>query len=570
MYSVMETISIGAFHPLFNNILSIKESQINSGGKVLEFLNSIVKKIPVSEEIIAASIFLLIMVVVSTLFGFFAESFATWYRYKLHADFLNKVYHRILGNHYRFFLEKKQGELLYIGMDASQSVGEMLLYFPRVGVEFFRLSVITIFLLTISLKITLAVFCIMLVYGFLVHFLSKRVIHSIAVNLQNAQSEITSVFSESIAGIRQIKVFDNFEFWRSRFNKHSYKARIFLTKNVIYGYIPMRLILIVGGTSIVLSIIYVKLYMPEHFVTFLPIIAVYILALQRLMPSISSIGYYWMGLKSLSPRLEATYNTLTDKEYLIEENGKRFSGLNGTIRFDNVSFSYPTRKNILKDITINIRKNQTTAIVGESGSGKSTMVDLLIRLYDPESGRIIVDGTDSRDFSLSSWLGNIGMVSQDTFIFHTSVRDNIKMGNPEATYEEIVNAAKIAYAHQFIMELPKKYDTILGDRGIKLSGGQRQRIAIARAVIRKPDILILDEATSSLDNISEKIVQEALQEAKKNRTTIIIAHRLSTIEYADRIAVMKNGKIIEEGNHEGLLKQQGYYYNLYQKQKENI
>lgn len=569
IYTVLETVSIGAFYPLLNSVLSISSAPMNSGGKVLEFLNFIVKQLPIAEGTIAASIFLLCLVVGSTLFGFFAESFATWYRYKLFADFLNKVYHKLLNNQYRFFLEKKQGDLLYIGMNASQSVGEMLLYFPKVGVEFFRLLTLTIFLLTISLKITLTVFGFMSLFGLMVHYLSVKAIYPIAVNLQNVQSEVTAVFSESIAGIKLIKIIDNFKFWYNRFSNQSHKARMLLTRNVVYGYIPVRLILIVGVSSIVVSIIYVRQHSPEQVTSFLPIIAIYVLALQRLMPSISSIGKYWMGLKELSPRLETTYKVLTDSEYLIKDGKKNFSGLKNDIRLENISFSYPTKEVILKNVTITILKEQTIAIVGESGAGKSTLADLLVRLYAPKSGKILVDGVNYLEFSQSSWLRHIGMVTQDTFIFNASVKENIRMGKPDATDDAVVEVAKNAHAHQFIMELPEHYNTVVGDRGIKLSGGQRQRIAIARAIIRNPDILILDEATSSLDNISEKIVQKALQEAMKNKTTIIIAHRLSTIEYADRIIVMKNGEVIEDGIHEGLLQQQGYYYNLYRKQKES-
>lgn len=569
IYTILETVSIGAFYPLLNDVLSISSTPMNSGGKVLEFLNFIVKRLPIAEGTTAASVFLLFLVVGSTLFGFFAESFATWYRYKLHADFLNKVYHKLLNNQYRFFLEKKQGDLLYIGMNASQSVGEMLLYFPKVGVEFFRLLTLTIFLLTISLKITLTVFGFMSLFGLMIHYLSVKVIYPIAVNLQNVQSEVTAVFSESIAGIKLIKIIDNFKFWYNRFRDQSHKTRMLLTRNVVYGYIPVRLILIIGVSSIVVSIIYVRQHSPEQVTSFLPIIAIYVLALQRLMPSISSIGKYWMGLKELSPRLETTYKVLTDSEYLIEDGKKNFSGLKNDIRLENISFSYPTKEDILKNVTITILKEQTIAIVGESGAGKSTLADLLVRLYAPESGKILVDEVNYLEFSQSSWLRHIGMVTQDTFIFNASVKENIRMGKPDATDVEVVEAAKNAHAHQFIMELPEHYNTVVGDRGIKLSGGQRQRIAIARAIIRNPDILILDEATSSLDNISEKIVQKALQEAMKNKTTIIIAHRLSTIEYADRIIVMKNGEVIEDGIHEGLLQQQGYYYNLYRKQKES-
>lgn len=566
--AIIETASIGAFYPLLTNVLAVDGNQVKGGGKILESIGYIVKHLPIAEEIIAASIFLFILVTGAALFGFFAEGFATWYRYKLFEDFLNRVYHKILKNHYSFFLDKKQGELLYIGINASQSVGEMLLYFPKAGIELFRLAVIAVFLMTISIKATVTVFIIMLLFGMFIRVLSINIVYPIAVALQNAQSELTAVFSESISGIKQIKIFDNLSFWLNIFKEQSYRGRMLSTRNVLYTDLPKRLIVVVGFFSIVFSIIYVKLYNPTQFKSVLPIIGVYIIALQRIMPSISIVGSYWMGLKGLYPRLEVTYNTLNDREYLIEDGGKGFTGISDGIRLEDISFSYPARRNVLKSITIDIPKAKTVAIIGESGAGKSTLADLLLRLYEPELGRILVDGLDYTEFSRSSWLNRVGMVSQDTFIFHASIEENIRIGKPDATFEEIVNSAKIAHAHQFILELPDGYKTIVGDRGVKLSGGQRQRIAIARAVIRDPDILILDEATSSLDNISEKVFQDALWEAKGNKTTIIIAHRLSTVEHADRIIALRNGEIIEQGTHEELLGFRGYYYSLYRKQKE--
>ncbi len=455
-----------------------------------------------------------------------------------------------------------------MGLNASQSVGEMLLYFPKVGTEFFRLLTITIFLFTISLPITCGVFVILCLFWFMIHYLSVRVIHPVAVSLQDAQSELTAVFSESLAGIKQIKIFDSLKFWYDRFGIESQKVRRLSTRNVIYTSIPSRFIMVIGILSVVLSIIYVRLYKPDQFTMILPIIAVYVLALQRLMPSISNVGTHWMGLKSLTPRLHLTYDVLTDQVYLNDDGKRSFPGLNTGIELRNVNFSYPTKKDVLQNVSIQIPHGSTVAIVGESGSGKSTLADVLIRLYEPDSGSILVDGVDCREYSRSSWLRHVGMVTQDTFIFHSSVRDNIKIGKPDALDEEIMKAALTAHADQFIKELPKEYDTVVGDRGLKLSGGQRQRLAIARAIIREPDILILDEATSSLDNISEKVFQDALNEAKRDKTTIIIAHRLSTVEHADNIVVMDSGKVIEEGTHEELLKKAGIYYGLYVSQKE--
>jgi ATP-binding cassette subfamily B protein len=235
----------------------------------------------------------------------------------------------------------------------------------------------------------------------------------------------------------------------------------------------------------------------------------------------------------------------------------------GDIQLKNVSFGYNQKFPILENLSLEIAANKTTAIVGATGSGKSTLVKLLLRLYEIQSGNILLDRMDIRDLDLRSLRSCIGWVSQDVFLFHGSVLENIAYGSFDATVEEIVEAAKIAEADQFIQTLPNSYDTVVGERGQKLSGGQRQRIAIARAVLRNPPILILDEATSAVDNETEAAIQKSLERITKNRTTIAIAHRLSTIRNADRIYVMDQGKIAETGTHDQLLSNNGIYTNLW-------
>ncbi|CAF1356644.1 unnamed protein product [Rotaria sordida] len=251
------------------------------------------------------------------------------------------------------------------------------------------------------------------------------------------------------------------------------------------------------------------------------------------------------------------------------EIGLKKADLIGNIDFSNVFFSYPSRPDIpiLNGISFNVKHAQTIALVGSSGSGKSTCIQLLQRFYDPYSGSIIIDGNQINQYNLNWLRQQIGVVSQEPVLFHTTIRQNILFGHDSATDEELHQAAKIANAHNFIMTLPDKYETQIGERGATLSGGQKQRIAIARALIRNPKILLLDEATSALDNESEKIVQEALDRAAQNRTTFVIAHRLSTIRYADKIIVMEKGKIVEEGDHETLMKIKGVYCELVEQQR---
>jgi len=238
--------------------------------------------------------------------------------------------------------------------------------------------------------------------------------------------------------------------------------------------------------------------------------------------------------------------------------------LSNKIEIKNISFNYPSAPKVLDKINLTIQKGEIVALVGPSGSGKTTLAQLILRFYDPQEGGIYLDGQDIRDITLSSLRRQIGVVTQETHLFNDTVENNISYGKPNATLEEIQSAAKTAFAHDFISDLPQGYQTVIGERGTRLSGGERQRIAIARSVLKNPAILILDEATSALDATSERAVQAALERLLEGRTVLVIAHRLSTIRKADRIVVLDRGKVKETGNHDELLRQKGMYHQLYE------
>ena len=243
-------------------------------------------------------------------------------------------------------------------------------------------------------------------------------------------------------------------------------------------------------------------------------------------------------------------------------NAKAIKTFEKNIEYRDVQFSYD-KEPVLKGINLNIEKGKLIALVGESGGGKSTMVDLLPRFYDVIDGQILIDGTDIRDYKIDDLRGLMGIVTQESILFNDSVFNNIAFGNTNATMEAVIEAAKVANAHEFIMRLENGYETYIGDRGMNLSGGQRQRLSIARAVLKNPPILILDEATSSLDTESERLVQDALAKVMSSRTSVVIAHRLSTIQHADEIIVIVQGEIAERGSHEELLESKGVYRRLY-------
>jgi subfamily B ATP-binding cassette protein MsbA len=261
---------------------------------------------------------------------------------------------------------------------------------------------------------------------------------------------------------------------------------------------------------------------------------------------------------------------LSDKPYICS-GSIPFRQLQRGIHFQNVNFHYnPQDEPALKKITLTIPKGKTTAIIGPSGAGKSTLINLICRFYEATAGEIEVDGIPLRDLELSEWRNQIAIVSQDVYVFDASIRYNIAYGRLEATNAEIVEAAKLANADEFIRQLPESYDTRVGNRGLRLSGGQRQRIALARAIVRNPEILILDEATNALDSIAEHLIQDALNTLSQNRTVIVIAHRLATIEHADQIIVLQDGRLVEQGNLERLLNQNQLFAQLYRLQNRNV
>jgi subfamily B ATP-binding cassette protein MsbA len=295
------------------------------------------------------------------------------------------------------------------------------------------------------------------------------------------------------------------------------------------------------------------------------ILLTYLLVLSRLLPFVSQLNSQRSNFANAAPSVQVVADFLRrDNKPFMPRGQTYYSGLKDAIRFTNLGFRYPGNANLtLQNINLTLPKGTTLALVGSSGAGKSTLADLLPRFYDCDMGGISIDDRDIREFDLRSLRQSMGIVSQDTFLFNDTVANNIAYGVENPTRDSIIESAKRANAYQFISELPQGFDTTIGDRGVLLSGGQRQRLAIARALLKNPEILILDEATSALDTVSERIVQQAIDELSRDRTVLVIAHRLSTIQNADQIAVFEKGRVVEVGNHHELLLKRGVYAHLY-------
>ncbi|MEG4987602.1 ABC transporter ATP-binding protein [Microcoleus sp. BR0-C5] len=419
-------------------------------------------------------------------------------------------------------------------------------------------------LLSISWKLTVTATVLLALVAWTNQYIINRSKH-----FGHLLSEMSKDYSvrvlETITGIRLVKSTGNEEREYQRI-KHLIQRREQADFQAQVNYAAIAPINEVVNLIVIILIVFIgRTIFANEIESIATILLTYLLVLFRLIPLISQLNSGRSQFANTSASVEVVNNFLRCEDKPFMQDGEvEYTHLRSGIHFNKISFSYPNHKNlVLQGIDLFLPHGTTLALVGTSGSGKSTLADLLPRFYDPTEGHISLDGTNLRDFKLKSLRQAMGIVSQDTFLFNASVRENIAYAKPEATDEEIVEAAKGANAYEFIQLLPEGLDTQIGDRGVILSGGQRQRISIARALLQNPEILILDEATSSLDTVSERYVQAAIEKLSCDRTTLVIAHRLSTVQKAHKIAVIDRGQVVEMGSHEELLAKGGYYTRLY-------
>ncbi len=478
----------------------------------------------------------------------------------------DEMYSRVLEMNVGFFSDQRKGDIM---SKITQDV--MVVQFcitNTLQVAFrdpFLIVGYLVLMFSISWELSLFAIVFLPIVGLIIGRIVKKLRHP-AKRSQERMADMVSILDESLSGMKIIKGYNATKFIINKFksiNKHFSELVISMAKrqqlaspmSEFLGITAVAVILVFGG-----SLVEKDLITGAGFIAFIAAFSQITRPLRSFIDQFANINQGVAAGERIFTIIDA------ESEVKDKEDAEEFKGLNDSIELRNVFFSYDGERDVINNVSLKIKKGQTIALVGPSGGGKSTLSELIPRFYDVKSGDILFDGKSVKDYTQESLRSKMSIVSQDTVLFYDSIEGNILMGRPTATHEEVIEACKVANAHGFISEASEGYDTNIGDRGTKLSGGQRQRLSIARAVLKNPEILILDEATSALDTESEKLVQEALTNLLKGRTSVVIAHRLSTIYNADRIYVIDQGRVAEEGTHQELLDKGGIYAHLIEMQ----
>jgi subfamily B ATP-binding cassette protein MsbA len=475
-----------------------------------------------------------------------------------------RIFQQLEAQTLNYFSHKKSGELVNILTSEMERIRQIFGGLAFLITRSFTLIIYSISLFILSWKLTIVSILLFSLLAVALSTLNKQ-IRERSFAITTANDNFTARVLEFIEGIRTIHAFSTQEFERKRYYQASEKI-VNTWKSVYWISLIVKPLAESISTLILISMIIVALTTGLMKVSAL---LTFFFVLFRIIPMTQDLNGVVAFLSTQAGAVENIKELLkTDDKIYFQNGALRFPGFKRSIDLVSVDFDYSLNQRVLHNITLSIKQGEMTALIGSSGAGKTTLADLIPRFHDATDGYIYIDEVDIRKFDINSLRSQIAVVSQNTFIFNTSVGNNIAYGTPKATEIEIKEAARLANALEFILEMPEGFDTQLGDRGVRLSGGQRQRIAIARALLKNPEILILDEATSALDSVSERLIQESLEKLSVGRTVIAIAHRLSTIAKADKVVVLEQGKIVEQGAYQELLQQRGKFWQYYQIQNE--
>jgi subfamily B ATP-binding cassette protein MsbA len=515
------------------------------------------------------SIAVIVLFFFKNLFRYLANFFMSPLRNKVVMDLRNQMYAKILVLPLAYYGSRRTGDIMSrISGDVQEVEWSVMSFLIMLLRQPIALLIFTSALVIISPTLTLFSLILIPLAGYIIS-LSGKWLNRLALKGQEQLGQVVSTIEETLGGIRIIKAFNAIDVTNERFSRMnqglaSLQTRVYRQRDLgvplteVLAVLAMVSVIWFGGRQVLDpdSPLDARVFM------------LYIAVFSQVIPPAKSLISAWYSVRKGEASMQRIEEVLQQPEIITDRKGALdVHELMEAITLRDLRFRYEDQ-DVLNGIDLVIRKGTMVAIVGPSGGGKTTLLNLLPRFYEASSGQILIDGTDIRDIRIDALRGMMGLVSQETVLFNDTVRENIIFGWKGATEDEVVRAAQMARADDFIRELPLGYDTLIGDRGLRLSGGQRQRLALARAILRQPSILLLDEATSALDNQSEREVQEALNTVMKGRTSIVIAHRLSTISEADLIVVLQEGRIVEQGSHQELIQKKGTYFGLWMMQQQ--
>jgi subfamily B ATP-binding cassette protein MsbA len=556
--SLSEGLGISLFIPFLQS-LDTTSSEGGSGNLLVGFLNGLFINIPQDNRLFIIPLCILGLVFLKNCLSYVGGLINYWLYWHIGHQLLSRVFQQLLSVSYSFLDSHQSGKLFNTLDVETWRTCDAIFLIVNIAISLCTVFVFVILLMLTSWQLSLLVAVALVLISLSIQQVTRKA-KNLGRQAVEANNKLANRVMEGFYGMREIRAFGHEDYELQRFKQASTHLRSISIKLSNFYAItgPLSEFL---SVALLVCILIIALQYKSDISTLLT----FIFMLYRLQPVVRRLDIDRVNFLGLLGAVENVVSFLnrSDKQY-IQSGEIQFQGLQRGITFESVDFRYnASEKPALADVSIYIPQGKTTAIVGPSGGGKSTLIRLICRFYDITEGEIYVDDRPLKNLNLSSWRSRIAIVSQDVHIFSTTVGENIAYGRLDATKAEIIAAAKKANADEFISKLPEGYDTVVGDRGIRLSGGQRQRIALARAIVREPEILILDEATNALDSLSENLIQEALNSFSQNRTVIIIAHRLSTIEQADQIIVVQEGQVIEQGNLQYLLKLNGLFAKLY-------
>jgi ATP-binding cassette, subfamily B, bacterial MsbA len=560
--SLMEGFGISLLIPFLQDLAHTGE-QLNTGNFLIDFLNGLFVNIPPNNRLIVIPLFILGCIFLKSCFVYGNAVLFSWLNARISHILRYGIFHQLLTVSYSFLDSDSTGKYMNTLDKETWQTSSALEYLVSILINACTIVVFVILLFLISWRLAILVGVVMLLISLVVRLITRKA-EKMGQDGIKACEDLTIRMWEAFSGMRVVRALGRESYEKKRFARKSNQVSTSFMKLDMFSAAVGPLYEVLANFLLLCILVIAILQNWSD----LPVLLTFMFFIFRLQPQMMQFDSNHVSLMALT---DAVTNVLSlinrsDKPY-IHPGKTVFHSLNQGLTFESVTFQYNSNAEpSLQNLSMHIPSCKTTAIVGPSGAGKSTIVNLICRLYDVNGGRLLVDDIPLNQFKLTDWRRQIAVVRQNDHIFSATIRENIAYGRLDATESEIVTAAKQANAHDFIRNLKMGYETHVGDRGVLLSAGERQRIALARAVIRNPQILILDEATNAIDSISENLIQETLQTFGGSRTTIVIAHRLSTIEQADQIIVLENGRVIEQGVFHELLKQKGLFARLYELQ----